>query len=115
MRTITYNNYTISVEKYSFSDSYVTLYYYVCGISNNDDHYYMVFSANDLTEDKALRLCKMRLEYKNKYNVKFTVNNIYNFIRYYGKEIDKFNKVFDVEMREFRIWKQKNLFKELKS
>lgn len=99
MRTITYNNYTISVEKYSFSNTYNVWSYYICTISDNDDLYYMVFLDNDLTEDEVLRQCMRRLEYKNRNCIKVTTNDVYQFIKDYKCEIEELSKRYDVEIR----------------
>lgn len=100
MKTINYKDFLISIEKYSFIDSDDIWIYYIFTISSSDDHYYMVFSYDGLSEDEAILQCIRRLKCKNKCSVKFTVKSIYNFIDKYKDEIDKFNKNFDVEIRE---------------
>lgn len=99
MKTISYKDFLISVEKYSFSDTYVVWGYYVCTISNSDDIYYMGFLDNGLTEDEVLKQCMKRLKYKNRNSVKITTNDVYQFIKDYKDEINKFNQNFDVEIR----------------
>lgn len=100
MKIIRDKNYSIIIEKYSFTHSYNIWNYYICTISNSDDRYFMVFSYDGLSEDEALKQCMRRLVYKNKCSVKFTTKNIYKFIDKYKDEIDKFNKNYDIEIRE---------------
>lgn len=100
MKTIKYKEFDISVEKYSFSDTYVVWGYYICTISNNNDRYYMGFLDNGLTEDEILKQCMRRLDYKNRNSVKITISDVYPFIKEYKDEINKFNQNFDVEIRE---------------
>jgi hypothetical protein len=101
MKTVNHNNF-ISINKYSFSDTHNVWSYYICFIYNrdNEDCYNMVFSADNLTEYEALKQCINRLDYKNKCNLKIRTNNIHKFIKQYKDEIDKFNKNYDVEIRE---------------
>lgn len=103
MKTIKYKEFNISIEKYGFSDNYDVWNYYICTISNSDDSYSMVFNADGLTEDEALKQCMRRLDYKNDFSVKFTISNIYTFIIFYRWEIDKLNTNFDVEIRRVRV------------
>ena len=114
MKTIKYKEFYISVEKYRFSDTYNVRNYYICAIYNNDneDWYMTVFSANNLTEDDALKQCKRRIDYKNEFRARFTTKSITGFIKQYKDEIDKFNKNYDVEIRWVEKWRQKNLLKE---
>lgn len=100
MKIIRDKNHSIIIEKYSFTDSYNIWNYYICKISNSNDRYFMVFSYDNLTEYEALKQCINRLDYKNKCNLKIRTNNIHKFIEQYKDEIDKFNKNFDVEIRE---------------
>lgn len=100
MKTIIHGDFNLSIEKYSFTDTYDVWNYYICTISNSDDRYYMVFSADGLSEDAAFKQCIRRLVYKNECSVKFTVKNIYKFIDKYREEIDKLNRNYDVEIRE---------------
>ena len=96
-----YKKFDISVEKYGFSDCCDVWNYFIFTISNSGDRYYMLFSDNDLTEDEALKQCMIRLKHKSACKAKFTVKNIYQFIKHYREEIDKLNEEFNVEIREF--------------
>lgn len=100
VKTTKYKEFDISIEKYGFSDGFVVWNYYICTISNNNDRYYMVFLDDGLTENEALKQCTRRLDYKNKCKVKFTVKNIYEFIKEYEDEINRLKEDFDVEIRE---------------